>query len=384
MNTGQSNRAMHDHHCHAVVDRDLAPDEFEAMISESFAPAPLGTSHWDKPVGLAIRRWCAPVLDLPKFASGDAYIERRLELGAAEVNQRFLRQSGITSYVVDTGNRPGILCSYDKLGEAADAPAYEVVRMESVAEEVARQGCDATGYADRFEAAVEAALHEKVVGLKTIVAYRSTLKIDQTAPDRTEIEQAAGRWLKQIEDTGTVRISDPVLERHILWFGADLARQRGLPIQFHIGLGDADVELHACDPSHLTGYFRAVEPWSVPMTLLHCYPFHREAGMIAENFPNIYFDVGFVQNWAGPSYRNMMQEALEMAPFTKQLFSTDAFGLSELFYLGALRFKNSLDDILDHWIELDECSADYAEQIKTWISGQNAERIYALDQSVRS
>ena len=378
MNSHQSNRAMIDHHCHAVVSRDLAPDEFEDMISESFAPAPLGTSHWDKPVGLAIRRWCAPVLDLPKFTAGSDYVARRLELGAEEVNRRFLRQSGITSYVVDTGNRPGILCSYDELGEAADAPSYEVVRMESVAEEVMRRGCEANAYADTFEAAVEATLHPKVVGLKTIVAYRSTLRIDATPPDRDEIEQAAGRWLKEIEDSGTVRISDPVLERHILWFGADLARQRSLPIQFHIGLGDADVELHACDPSHLTKYFRAVEPWGVPMTLLHCYPFHREAGMIAENFPNIYFDVGFVQNWAGPSFRNMMEEALEMAPFTKQLFSTDAFGLSELFYLGTLRFTTSLDSVLDRWIELDECSPDYAEQIKTWISGQNAERIYAL------
>ncbi len=378
MNVRRSNRAMIDHHCHAVVGRDLDPDEFEGMISESFAPAPLGTSHWDKPVGLAIRRWCAPVLDLPKFAEGGDYVARRLELGAAEVNRRFLKQSGITAYVVDTGNRPGLLCTYDELGAAADMPAFEVVRMEAVAEEVMRAGCDAKGYADAFEAAVEASLHDRVVGLKTIVAYRSTLRIDPTAPSRADIEAAASRWLADIEATGEVRIGDEVLERHILWFGADLARQKGLPIQFHIGLGDADVEMHACDPSHLTAYFRAVEPWGVPMTLLHCYPFHREAGMIAENFPNIYFDVGFVQNWAGPSYRNVMREALEMAPFTKQLFSTDAFGLSELFYLGAMRFKNSLDSVLDHWIELDECSPDYAEQIKTWVSGQNAERIYRL------
>ncbi len=379
MSSRISNRSMIDHHCHAVVARDLTPDEFEGMISESFAPAPLGTSHWDKPVGLAIRRWCAPVLDLPKFASSDDYVARRLELGASEVNSRFLKQSGITSYVVDTGNRPGILCSYEELGAVADMPAFEVVRMESIAEEVMRQGCDAKAYANTFEAAVEAALHERVVGLKTIVAYRSTLKIDQTAPSRADIEAAASRWLKEIEETGNVRIGDEVLERHILWFGADLARDKGLPIQFHIGLGDADVELNACDPSHLTGYFRAVEPWGVPMTLLHCYPFHREAGMIAENFPNIYFDVGFVQNWAGPSYRNMMSEALEMAPFTKQLFSTDAFGLSELFYLGTKRFRDSLDSVLDHWIDLDECTPEYAEQIKTWISGENAERIYRLD-----
>ena len=97
-----------------------------------------------------------------------------------------------------------------------------------------------------------------------------------------------------------------------------------------------------------------------------------------ENFPNIYFDVGFVQNWAGPSYQNMMKEALELAPFTKQLFSTDAFGLSELYYLGAMRFRNSLRNILDNWIELDECTPEYADQIMAWIGGANARRIYAV------
>ena len=178
--------------------------------------------------------------------------------------------------------------------------------------------------------------------------------------------------------TGTARITEETLERHILWFGADLARQHNIPIQFHIGVGDPDIELHAVDPSHLAQYFLAVEPWNVPMTLLHCYPFHREAGLMSENFPNLYFDVGFIQSWSGPSYRNMMKEALELAPFTKQLFSTDAFGLSELYYLGAKRFRESLRGVLDDWIKMDELSPGYADQIMVWISGANARRIYDI------
>ena len=54
-----------DHHCHGVVPGDLDRRSFEGLISEGFEPAPEGGSHFDSPVGLAIRRWCAPVLELP-------------------------------------------------------------------------------------------------------------------------------------------------------------------------------------------------------------------------------------------------------------------------------------------------------------------------------
>ena len=48
--------------------------------------APAGTSEFQKPLGLVIRRFCAPVLDLEPLSGGEAYVARRLELGAAEVN----------------------------------------------------------------------------------------------------------------------------------------------------------------------------------------------------------------------------------------------------------------------------------------------------------
>jgi uncharacterized protein len=365
-----------DHHCHQVVTRDLDHHAFANLISESFADAPLGTSHWDKPVGLSIRRWCAPVLDLPKFANPEDYVNRRLELGANEVNRRFLRRSGISRYIIDSGNRPGELCSVEDMAALAGVPSHEVIRMECVAEQVVRDGTDAAGYAAAFEAALEASVTSSVVGLKTVIAYRSTLAIDTSPPSAAEVEAAADGFLRRYERTGRARVVEAALERQILWKGAELARDRGLPMQFHIGLGDPDVTMHACDPSHLTQYFRDVEGWNVPMTLLHCYPFVREAGMIAENFPNIYFDVGFIQNWSGPSYARMMRDALETAPFTKQLFSTDAFGLSELFYLGALRFRDSLSQILGDWIARDEIPMDEAARIVALIGGANARRIY--------
>ena len=368
-----------DHHCHGVVPKDLTSAEFEDALSEAYQPAPAGTSHWDKPVALSIRRWCAPLLDLPKFAAPEDYIQRRRELGAEVVNARFLCAAGFEMLLVDSGNRPEELCSVEELGEIAQVPSREVVRMESVAERVAETGgITAEGYADAFESALRAALHDNVVGLKTVVAYRATLAIDYAPPGAGEVARAAGDWLAEVERSGTARITDQVLERHLLWTGADIAREKGYPVQFHIGIGDPDIELNKVDPSRLTPFIREAEAWEFPITLLHCYPFHRHAGLMAENFPYVYFDVGFAQNWSGPSYQRIMDEALELVPFTKQLYSSDAFGLAEFYYLGALRFRTSLARALGRWIDEDEIPADEAARIVDLIGRSNARRIYPL------
>lgn len=366
-----------DHHCHGVVPKDLADKEFEALLSEAFAPAPKGTSHWDKPTGLAVRARCAPLLDLEPFCSPGAYTERRRKLGAKKVNAIFLRAAGLEALLVDTGNKPERLASVAEMARLAAVPAHEVVRLESVAERIAAQGVSASGFAEAFEGALAGAA-ANAVGLKSIMAYRATLKVETRAPERRAVAEAAGRWLEEIEATGRIRVTDPVLEAHLLWTGVALARERKFPIQFHIGVGDPDITLHAVDPSHLTSFFLASESLGVNFTLLHCYPFHREAGLLAENFPHVYFDVGFILNWVGPSYARIVGEALETSPFTKQLYSSDAFGLAELYYLGALRFRAALGRHLESWIREGECSAKDAERIVSFLASRNTRRIYPL------
>ena len=59
-----------DHHCHGLVLDDLDRASFEALMNEAAAPSPLGTTFFDSMLGLAIRRWCAPVLGLRGARSG--------------------------------------------------------------------------------------------------------------------------------------------------------------------------------------------------------------------------------------------------------------------------------------------------------------------------
>jgi len=365
-----------DHHCHGLVPRDLTRPQFEKMISESFVEAPLGTSHFDAPVGLAIRANCAPLLGLERFPDPDAYMERRAALGVAAVNRRFVEAANCSLLLIDTGFRSDDILTPTGMTDATGSPTREVVRIEAVAEQVGRSGVAAGEYPQAFAAALADATKD-AVGLKSIVAYRGGFAFDPRPPTKAEVVSAAGGWLPEIQ-AGRARMEEPTLLRHGLWAAADLARQRKLPIQFHVGYGDRDARIHLNNPSLLMDFFEELNRLGVNVVLLHCYPFHREAGYLSEVFPNVYFDVGEILHYTGASATRILGEALELAPFTKQLYSSDAFGLGEFYYLGALLFRKALRTHLERWIGDGSCSVKEADRIISLIASENTRRIYPL------
>ncbi len=366
-----------DHHCHGVSPAELDWKGFQAMFSESYLPPPPGTTEFQKPLGLMIRRFCAPLLDLEPLASGETYVERRLQLGAAEVNRRLLTACGLDSLLIDTGHRSNAIMGWEEMGKVAGRPSHEVVRIEAVAEEVAKSGVSAADFPATFAAELDRRA-AKAVGLKTIVAYRVTFNIDQTAPDTADVAKAAGAWFAKATEAKRWRLEDATIIRHGLWVGGEICRARKLPMQVHVGFGDPDIYMHACDPTHFTDFIAAMEKWQVPITLLHCYPFQREAAWLSEIFQNVYYDVGAVLNYTGAMSADILGEALEMGKFSKQLYSSDAFGLSELYYLGQLLFRRGIKQRLDRWIAEDFCGVKDADEIVGLIASGNARRIYPV------
>ncbi|MGH3777607.1 MAG: amidohydrolase family protein [Pseudonocardiaceae bacterium] len=362
-----------DHHVHGAATGEVDRAGFEAGLTESAWPSPAGTTHLDSQLGFAVRRWCAPVLDLPPHADTDAYLARRLELGAREVTRRLLAASGIRCFLVETGYRAQETLGPAEMATASGASAAEIVRLEAVAEEVAASGVDAAGFADRFASTLEARARH-AVGVKSVIAYRYGLDFDPEPPSAGEVRRAAGQWLRRPR-SGELRLTDPVLLRHLLWAGID----RGLPLQFHVGYGDPDLALHRCNPSLMTDFLRRVRDRQVPVMLLHCYPYHRTAGYLAHVFPHVYFDVGLAVNYTGARSRAIVAESLEVAPFGKVLFSSDAWGPAELHFLGAVLWRRAMAGVLGEWVESGEWSAADAVRIAQMVGAGNAKRVYRLD-----
>ncbi|MGH3799510.1 MAG: amidohydrolase family protein [Pseudonocardiaceae bacterium] len=367
-----------DHHVHGAATDELGGAGFEAGLTESSWPPPAGTTHLDSQLGFAVRRWCAPVLDLPPHADARTYLDRRRELGAKDVTRRLLAASGIGWFLVETGYRAEEILGPAEMAVASGATAAEIVRLESVAEDVAARGVDADGFANRFASTLEERASH-AVGLKSVIAYRHGLDFDPEPPSASEVRRAAGQWLRRRE-TGEPRLTDPVLLRHLLWVGLE----RGLPLQFHVGYGDPDLTLHRCDPSLMTGFLRRVQDRQVPVMLLHCYPYHRTAGYLAHVFPHVYLDVGLAVNYTGARSRAIVAESLEVAPFGKVLFSSDAWGPAELHYLGAVLWRRAMASVLGEWVESGEWSGADAVRVAQLLGAGNAKRVYRLEELGRS
>src|ERR1022692_931573 len=365
--------ALIDHHVHGVVTAELDGPGFEQLLTEAPWRPPPGTSMFDSQLGFAVRRWCAPVLDLPPSAPAADYIERRGQLGAAEVNRRLLRAAQVRTWLVDTGYQADQITTLEQFATASGTPAREIVRLEAVAERVARAGTGAADFAAEFAAALAQA-SGGAVGYKSIVAYRLGLDFDPARPGAADVTAAAGRLLRSLAADPTSRCDDEVLLRHLIWTAVDT----GLPVQFHIGFGDPDVRLHRANPSLLHDFLLATRLTGTPIMLLHCYPYHREAGFLANVFPHVYMDLGAILNHVGARSAAVLAEALELTPFHKMLYSSDAFGLPELHYLGALGFRRDFARVTGEFVADGLWSAADADRVAQLIGSANASRVYRL------
>jgi predicted TIM-barrel fold metal-dependent hydrolase len=363
-----------DHHVHGVIRENPSVDSFSHMITESDRTPTSLHDAMNTQVGFATRRWVAPLLELEPSVSATDYFERRIELGADEVNRRLLQASGIGHYFIETGLKGADIHDPAGMAELSGAKVDHVIRIETVAEEIARSGVSAVDFSQHFMSALDEQA-KSAVGLKTVVAYRIGLDFDSTPPSELEVEQAAGRWLSEVASTGKARVSDPILLRHLIFAAANFKK----PLQFHIGFGDPDLYLDRCDPLLMTDLIRDFEKREIPVMLLHTYPYHRNAGYLAQMFRNVYMDVGLAINYTGARSNAIIAESLELAPFHKILFSSDAWGLPELTYLGAMLFRRGLGELLDSYIARGDWSNSDAISVARQIGHDNALSAYGIN-----
>jgi predicted TIM-barrel fold metal-dependent hydrolase len=360
-----------DHHVHGTFNKPVDRAGFEAAINEgSTDPVPAFMTQFDSPLGLSIRRWCAPLLGLAPLASADDYWARRSEFSPAELAGIMLPAAGVARWIVDTGFKGDLITTPDELTKLSDIPSSEILRLERLAEDLLEEGTSPDEFPAAFRAALQLAVENpEVVGTKTIAAYRTGFDIDWTRPSDDDViahaRELGGR-------PRPLRLDSPLLTA----FAVHEAAAHGLPIQWHVGFGDRDMDLHRSDPMLLLPLLRTMAP--VPVLLLHCYPFQRQAGYLAQAFDHVNFDVGLAINYLGVRSTGLVAESLETAPFAKQLYSSDAFGPPELHVLGSVLWRRAMGLVLGGWIRTGDCGVEDATGIVDLIGVHNAERVYSL------
>jgi hypothetical protein len=353
-----------DQHCHGVLNEDLDREGFAGWLTE--APAlPVGRDPFDSMLGLAVRRWCAPVLDLPPHAGPAEYLRRRGELGWREVTTRLLTAAGVTNWLVDSGFQPD-----NPLGVGA---GHDVVRVEQVAETLVAQGESAHTLLEAIRASLRARASH-ATGLKTVVGYRCGLAVPPAAPPDTEARAAVERWLR----SGSPRLTEPVLAFWLVHEAARVGAALGLPLQVHTGFGDPDLRLRDVDPALLHDFLASTVDGGLVVVLLHCWPYHRNAAYLAHVFGHVIVDLGLTMPFVGARSGDILAETLELAPFSALVYSSDGRALPETHHLAAALWRHHTGRLLDTWIAEDVITTADAERLAHAVGGGNARRIYGL------
>ena len=266
-------------------------------------------------------------------------------------------------------------------GAIIGRPAHRLLRVETFVEMGYADCADLDAALDRLTREVAAAPERGIVGLKSIAAYRCGLAI---APPSREQRQRAGAAYTRLRDTalggGSGRIADKDLVDTIVWTALEAAIPLRLPLQFHVGLGDDDIVMTQNDPTLLRALFTHTPFRENPIVLLHCYPYHRQAGYLASIYPNAYVDLGLTIPIVGPGATRIIEETLELTPTSQLLASTDGHMTPEFQWFGVHVWRWALARVLEGYVADGMIEEDEALGIASAIMRENALRIYPLAQ----
>ncbi|HEV2872951.1 MAG TPA: hypothetical protein VG409_16220 [Actinomycetota bacterium] len=310
-----------------------------------------------------------------------AVVARRDELAEADPGgylRLLLDHAGTAALLVDAGGGGDQVLTVAELERAADRPAHEIIRLETLAEELLAQGAPTARSLGRFlggfEERVGTAMERGVVALKSIASARGGLWLftESSQADRrrafTNLDKAAA----------AARFEDPVLLPFLVRRAAELAATRQVPLQFSTGIGDEDVYLPHADPGLLWPMLRDPRTEDCPVVLLGCYPYVGGAAHLAGTYAQVSMDLSPGILLAEPIAARMVSEALGLCPPGKLLAGSGGRAYPESHWWGAVVWRRALARVLRAEVEAGGLDDAAARDTARRILATNATRLYRL------
>ena len=300
-------------------------------------------------------------------------LARRQTLGLEKLTAICFNSGNIEAIYLDDGLEPNAILPLS--WHEQFVAVKRVLRLEVLAEQLILQTDDFATFLVRFIQSIDPPPPE-VVAFKSIVCYRTGLEIDtvtaKVASDRFN------NLKQQLADGSSLRLVDKPLIDFLLQQALLIAAKYRLPVQFHTGFGDPDLDLRLANPLLLRPLLESPEYRQVPFVLLHAaYPYMREASYLASVYPQVYLDFGLAVPFLSFSgMGHTLRQLLELAPTSKLMYSSDAKFIPELYYLAAKWGRQILAEVLDEAIAEKELTATEAEMIAYAILRQNALDLY--------
>ncbi|MEP7287084.1 MAG: amidohydrolase family protein [Chloroflexota bacterium] len=249
------------------------------------------------------------------------------------------------------------------------------MRLETFAQDFILKYATFRQVEDAYNAGVEAARDTGHIGLKSIIAYRTGLDIQLVTRDNAL--RAFGPVKDRADAEGKLRLADKMLCDYLLLKALEVANWQELPIQFHTGFGDTDVDLLKANPLNMRTVLQSGKFDKVKFVLLHsAYPYTRELGYLAAMYPNVFMDISLAIPFATMEIPRMLHQIFGMTPFTKVLYSLDAFSIPEIFWLANKWGHAALEQVLAEFVDLGALTEQQALRAGRQVLGDNARVIY--------
>jgi len=214
-------------------------------------------------------------------------------------------------------------------------------------------------------------------GLKTIIAYRTGLKIGKVPEDDAEgdFQAAKDGQAEQAWFGPKVKLLRDFLIARALQLSIDL----DVPMQIHTGVGDYQIVLDQCDPGLLYDLLTDDKLRHATVVLVHSgFPNNQNAAYMASVLPNVFLDFSLTIPFLNPISHKRLMEVLEIAPSSKIMYGSDGFGLPEVFWFSAKLGKRLLEKCLAQFLKEKMFSEAQTRQFAQRILHQNANELYHI------
>lgn len=299
---------------------------------------------------------------------------RAVSEGYSDYVGRLYADANIESLVFDFGY-PVPNLALDAVREEIPVEVVPILRIEPLIAGLLASDIGWTEFKTRFDDTISEALTTGGYrGMKSIIAYRTGLDVSPLSRTPDQGLQALDAIRRGLGGGSMKKLRD-----HLLCRALELAMEHDVPMQIHTGMGDFEVNLPLARPSLLLDLLRFPTFRACRVVLVHTgYPWHREAGYIANVLPRVYCDISEGVPFAGHAARAIISEVLEMAPLSKVLYGSDGFNIPEINYTSAKLGKQALTQVLTDLVSDRMLGEADAQAAGAMILAGNARELYRL------
>jgi hypothetical protein len=366
-----------DHHCHAFLRDHWLFDavQFQRFFTESGSEV----VRREQVPHTVFFKWA--IKELAAFLGCEptvaAVLSARTAVPSWTLARRMFEDANIRLLLLDYGFQGAENLPWQEMRDQVPIPIKPMLRLEVLAQQLILEHDTFEDVLAAYEAAVAGARDSGHVALKSIIAYRTGLAIHPT--ERAEAAAVFAAVKQRARAAGSVRLADKPLNDYLVLAALAIAEEQQLPVQFHTGFGDSDLDMLLANPFHLRPVLESGRYDHVPFVLLHAsYPYVRELGYLAAIYPNVYMDVGLAVPYVTIDIPALWRQALGLTPVNKILFSTDAYSIPEIYWLAARWGRWGLGMVLEELCAVGAFTAGEAEMAAAQILHGNSEELYGV------